>query len=76
MTWTLPEPMLAAPVSALPPMCAGEPKLWTGFRALVSVEAGRVVLRSRRGTEMGLAYPEVVAGAVQLPDATALDGVM
>ena len=34
----------------------------------------RVVLR--RDTEMGPAFPEVVAGAAQLPDATALDGVM
>lgn len=33
VTWTLPEPMLAAPVSdpALLPGWAGEPKLWTGF---------------------------------------------
>ncbi|MDG9703860.1 hypothetical protein QC029_16775 [Streptomyces sp. DH37] len=45
-----------------------------GFRALVSVAAGRVVLRSRRGTEMGPAFPEIVAGAEQLPDTTALDG--
>ena len=47
-----------------------------GFRALVSVDAGRVVLRSRRGTEMLPAFPEIGAGAAQLPDATALDGVM
>lgn len=45
-----------------------------GFRTLVSVDAGRVVLRSRRGTEMGPSFPEVVEGAMQLPDATALDG--
>ncbi|WP_234332057.1 hypothetical protein [Streptomyces sp. NRRL F-5650] len=45
-----------------------------GFRAAVSVDAGRVVLRSRHGTEMGPAFPEVVSGAVQLPDATAMDG--
>ncbi|MEU6097794.1 hypothetical protein [Streptomyces sp. NPDC047079] len=48
-----------------------------GFRAAFSVDAGRVVLRSRRGTEIGSAFPEVVSvvsGAVQLPDATALDG--
>ncbi|MEH0415957.1 ATP-dependent DNA ligase [Streptomyces sp. B21-083] len=75
MTWTPPEPMLSAPVPMpeLRPGWAAEPK-WDGFRALVSVDAGRVVLRSRRGTEMGPAFPEVVAGAVQLPDATALDG--
>ncbi|WP_308406861.1 hypothetical protein [Streptomyces sp. AC555_RSS877] len=47
---------------------------WDGFRALVSVDAGRVVVRSRRGTEMGPSFPEVVAEAVQLPNATALDG--
>ncbi|MEU3491681.1 ATP-dependent DNA ligase [Streptomyces massasporeus] len=47
---------------------------WDGFRALVSVDAGQVVLRSRSGTKMGPSFPEVVAGAVQLPDATALDG--
>ncbi|MGW0422414.1 ATP-dependent DNA ligase [Streptomyces sp. NPDC003015] len=45
-----------------------------GFRALVSVDAGRVVLRSRRGTEMAASFPEVVAGPVPLPDATTLDG--
>ncbi|WP_329438198.1 ATP-dependent DNA ligase [Streptomyces canus] len=75
MTWTLPEPMLAAPVPdpALLPGWAGEPK-WDGFRALLSVDAGRVVLRSRRGTEMAASFPEIVAGIVQLPDATAFDG--
>ncbi|WP_246111632.1 hypothetical protein [Streptomyces hawaiiensis] len=61
------------PVPDLRPGSAAEPK-WDGFRALVSVDAGRVVLRSRRGTEMGSSFPEVAAGAVQLPDATALDG--
>jgi ATP-dependent DNA ligase len=44
-----------------------------GFRAGVSVDAGQVVLRSRHGTDMTPAFPEVVAGALQLPDATALD---
>ncbi|WP_256098674.1 ATP-dependent DNA ligase [Streptomyces agglomeratus] len=75
MTWTLPEPMLSASVPApdLRPGWAGEPK-WDGFRTLVSVDTGRVVLRSRRGSEMAPAFPEIVAGAAQLPDATALDG--
>ncbi|MDG9709405.1 ATP-dependent DNA ligase [Streptomyces sp. DH10] len=75
MTWTLPEPMLTSPVPdpGLRPGWAAEPK-WDGFRALVSVDSGQVVLRSRRGTEMAPAFPEVVAGAAQLPDATALDG--
>ncbi len=75
MAWTLPEPMLSSPVPdpGLRPGWAAEPK-WDGFRALVSVEAGQVGLRSRRGTELGRAFPEVVADAAQLPDATALDG--
>jgi ATP-dependent DNA ligase len=33
-----------------------------------------VVLRSRRGTEMAASFPKVAAGALQLSDATALDG--
>ncbi|CAM5442166.1 hypothetical protein GCM10010256_74100 [Streptomyces coeruleorubidus] len=45
-------------------------------RALLSVDAGRVVLRSRRGTDMLPAFPEIDTRAVPLPDATALDGVM
>ncbi len=64
---------IAVPTPVLRPGWAGEPK-WDGFRAAVLVDAGRIVLRSRRGTEMSAAFPEVVAGAVQLPDATALDG--
>ncbi|MFF5553852.1 ATP-dependent DNA ligase [Streptomyces olivaceoviridis] len=75
MTWTLPEPMLAAPVPdpALPAGWAAEVK-WDGWRAAVSVEAGHIVLRSRRGTNLLPAFPEVRAGCAQLPDATALDG--
>ncbi|MFJ1975314.1 hypothetical protein ACIO93_42605 [Streptomyces sp. NPDC087903] len=64
MTWTLPEPMLATPVSepALRPGWAAEPK-WDGFRVLLSTDAGQVVLRSRRGTEMLPAFPEIEDGA-------------
>ncbi|GGZ42773.1 ATP-dependent DNA ligase [Streptomyces poonensis] len=67
--------MLAAPVAdpALPPGWAGEPK-WDGWRALVSVEAGRIVLRSRRGTDLAPMFPDIRSGSGQLPDATALDG--
>ncbi|MEU1005914.1 ATP-dependent DNA ligase [Streptomyces tibetensis] len=77
MPWNLPEPMLSAPVPQphLRPGWAAEAK-WDGVRALLSADAGKVELRSRRGTEMGPAFPEIVAGAAQLPDATALDGVM
>lgn len=73
-TRTLPEPMLAAPVSdpALLPGRAGEPK-WDGLRAALSADGGPVVARSRRGTQMAPAFPDVVIGAAQQPDATALD---
>ncbi|MEU2552396.1 hypothetical protein ABZ589_12070 [Streptomyces sp. NPDC013313] len=48
MTWTLPEPTLAAPGSdpALPPGWAAEPK-WDGFRAAICIDADAVMLRSR-----------------------------
>lgn len=45
---------------------------WIGKQNIVV--RGGVVLRSRRGSEMALAFPEIAAGAAQLPDATALDG--
>nr|WP_260860117.1 hypothetical protein [Streptomyces cupreus] len=54
--------MLAAAVNSpdLPQGWAAEPK-WDGFRAQISVEAGRVVLRSRRGTDLAGMFPEIVA---------------
>ncbi|WP_053757711.1 hypothetical protein [Streptomyces sp. AS58] len=75
MTWTPPEPMLASlvPSPNLPPQHAAEPK-WDGFRALLSVDAERVLLRSRRGTDLAPAFPEIVSASGRLPDATALDG--
>ncbi|MFE3269929.1 hypothetical protein [Streptomyces sp. NPDC059215] len=75
MTWTLPDPMLTSPtpLPRLTPGWTGEPK-WDGFRALLHTDAGQVVLRSRRGTEMSPAFPDIAAAAVQRPDATALDG--
>lgn len=73
--WMLPEPMLADPVAdpALPEGWAAEVK-WDGWRALLSWDAGRLVLRSRRGADLVPGFPELHSGAVQLPDATALDG--
>jgi ATP-dependent DNA ligase len=35
---------------------------WDGFRALVSVDADRVLLRSGRGTQLLPAFSEVAAG--------------
>ncbi|MET9162101.1 ATP-dependent DNA ligase [Streptomyces parvulus] len=77
MTWTLPEPMLTAPVASpdLPAGAAGEPK-WDGYRAqLAHYAGGRVLLRSRQGTDMTAAFPEVrEAVLAQLPEDTGLDG--
>ncbi|MFE1455937.1 ATP-dependent DNA ligase [Streptomyces sp. NPDC058735] len=45
-----------------------------GWRALLSWDAGRMVLRSRQGTDLAPSFPELRSGTAQLPDATALDG--
>ena len=73
--WILPEPMLAQPVPdpTLPPGWAAEVK-WDGFRAMLSLDAGQLMLRSRNGTALAPSFPEVRSGAEQLPDATSLDG--
>ncbi|MFE1590812.1 hypothetical protein ACFW6Q_34600 [Streptomyces sp. NPDC058737] len=77
MTCTLPEPMLTTPVASpnLPPGAAAEPK-WDGYRTQLARWAdGRVLLRSRRGTDMTAAFPEIRDAALtQLPDDTGLDG--
>ncbi|MFF9457981.1 ATP-dependent DNA ligase [Streptomyces flaveolus] len=77
MTWMLPEPMLTTSVAGpdLPPGFAAEPKR-DGYRAQLGRFAdGRVLLRSRQGTDMTGAFPEIRDAALaQLPDNTALDG--
>ncbi|WP_369211107.1 ATP-dependent DNA ligase [Streptomyces flavofungini] len=77
MTWSLPEPILAAGVEdpALPAGWAAEPK-WDGFRAQLAVhEGGRVLLRSKQGTDMTASFPDIRAAALaQLPAETGLDG--
>ncbi|MFB8247328.1 ATP-dependent DNA ligase [Streptomyces sp. NPDC055952] len=77
MTWSLPQPMLTVAVDspALPAGYAAEPK-WDGFRAQLAVyKGGRVLLRSRQGTDMTGSFPEIrTAGLVQLPPDTGLDG--
>ncbi|WP_331732781.1 ATP-dependent DNA ligase [Streptomyces sp. NBC_00015] len=75
-TWSLPDPMLAAPTSDpdLAPGHAAEPK-WDGYRALVGRRSGGgVLIRSRAGSDLTGAFPEIVAAAAGLPDDTALDG--
>ncbi|MGW0491141.1 ATP-dependent DNA ligase [Streptomyces olivaceus] len=77
VTWTLPEPMLSTPVPHpdLPPGAAAEPK-WDGYRALLAhYPGGRVLLRSRQGTDMTVAFPEIRDAALaQLPVDTGIDG--
>lgn len=77
VTWTLPEPMLTTSVASpdLPPGCAAEPKL-DGYRAqLARWTGGRALLRSRQGTDMTAAFPEIREAALaQLPDDTGFDG--
>jgi ATP-dependent DNA ligase len=77
MSWTLPEPMLTAPVPAphLPPGLPAEPK-WDGCRAqLAGYAGGRVLLHSRQGADMTAAFPEIREAALaQLPGDTGLDG--
>lgn len=65
----------SVPDPVLLPGWAGEPK-WDGWRALVSVEAEHIMMRSRRDTDLVASFPEIETGSRQLPDATALDGVM
>ncbi|WP_241194174.1 ATP-dependent DNA ligase [Streptomyces sp. SID10115] len=54
---------------------AAEPK-WDGYRAQLAVYAGgRVLLRSRRGTDMTASFPEIRSAALaQLPTDTGIDG--
>lgn len=76
-TVTVPAPMLAEAVAdgRLPAGSAAEPK-WDGFRSvLVRPGAGRAVLRSRRGTDLTAAFPEIAEAAESdLPQDTVLDG--
>ncbi|POX37882.1 hypothetical protein C3486_26020 [Streptomyces sp. Ru73] len=70
------EPMLTQPVDtfALPAGWAAEPK-WDGFRVLLGRDQERTLLRSRHGTDLTAAFPELVAAAAeQLPYDVILDG--
>jgi len=68
------DPMLAS-AGPLPPddgRWAYEPK-WDGFRAVVHVNR-RVVVWSRRGTDLTERFPEVAGLASAVPPDTVLDG--
>jgi ATP-dependent DNA ligase len=71
--------MLAKPVEELPPAnalpggCLYEPK-WDG-RALIRVDEDGARIRSRRGTDLTPAFPDITAAAAaQLHSGTVLDG--
>ncbi|MFD8724829.1 hypothetical protein ACFV2H_44510 [Streptomyces sp. NPDC059629] len=49
---------------------------WDGWRALFMTDVGHLVLHSRRGTGLLPSFSEVRTGAAQVPNTTALDGVM
>jgi ATP-dependent DNA ligase len=66
MQWMPREPMLAAPMQELiwPPGWVAEPK-WDGFRALLAREEdGGLLLRSRRGTVLTRAFPELTSASM------------
>ncbi|OQD57934.1 ATP-dependent DNA ligase [Streptomyces phaeoluteigriseus] len=68
--------MLTTPTTDphLTPGWAAEPK-WDGYRAqLARYRDGRILLRSRRGTDMTPSFPEIQAATIQLPGDTGLDG--
>ncbi|MBR7828766.1 ATP-dependent DNA ligase [Actinospica sp. MGRD01-02] len=65
----VPESMLTAPTNTavLPARMIAEPK-WDGIRAWIARFAdGRVLVRSRRGTDLTAAFPELEAAAAALP---------
>jgi ATP-dependent DNA ligase len=67
-------PMLAKPVSILPPGMLYEPK-WDGFRTIVFRDGDEVELGSRNERPMTRYFPELVAGALaQLPPRCVVDG--
>ncbi|WP_239069571.1 ATP-dependent DNA ligase [Streptomyces sp. SID13666] len=45
-----------------------------GWRAQADVRHGSVLLRSRRGTDIGPRFPELVTALAELPDGVTLDG--
>ncbi|GKQ33572.1 ATP-dependent DNA ligase [Streptomyces sp. A012304] len=70
------EPMLATPVEtfALPLDWFAEPK-WDGFRAFAARDAARTtVLRSRTGSDLSPAFPEITAALQRLPCSVVFDG--
>src|ERR1700712_3969915 len=67
-------PMLAKPVSAIPPGASYEPK-WAGFRPIIFRAPDEVEFGSRNEKPMTRYFPELVeAVKAQLPERCVLDG--
>lgn len=72
----LPEPMLASTNSRLvevPEGWVAEPKL-DGWRGVVAVQQGGLIVRSRRGSVLTNQVPELAGLVEAVPDGTVLDG--
>ncbi|MFC4507923.1 MULTISPECIES: ATP-dependent DNA ligase [Streptomyces] len=70
------EPMLATPVETftLPLNWFAEPK-WDGFLAFAAHgAAGHTVLRSRTGSDLSAAFPEIIAALRRFPFSVVFDG--
>ena len=67
-------PMLAKPVSAIPPDASYEPK-WDGFRSVLFRDGDEVELGSRNERPMTRYFPELAEAArAELPDRCVIDG--
>src|SRR4051812_33117772 len=67
-------PMLAKPVSAIPPDASYEPK-WDGFRSICFRDGDEVEFGSRNEKPMTRYFPELVAAALaELPQRCVVDG--
>ncbi|MEV7471651.1 ATP-dependent DNA ligase [Streptomyces kronopolitis] len=77
MVLQVPEPILAAPVAALPTSGVAYEGKWDGYRCLLARHPdGRVEMRSRRGTALTVAFRDIAAAAQRdLPEGgVILDG--
>src|ERR1700730_17786920 len=67
-------PMLAKPVTSIPPGASYEPK-WDGFRSICFRDRDEVELGSRNERPMTRYFPELVAAVkAELPDRCVIDG--
>src|SRR3984893_1883516 len=67
-------PMLAKPVTSIPPGASYEPK-WDGFRSILFRDGDQVEVGSRNEKPMTRYFPELVAAATaELPQRCVIDG--